>query len=401
MDGSPPPRVLHLRTVSGKGGGPEKTLLNSPRFLRGAYELRLAYIRPAVDPDYDLPARARRLGVDLVDIPERGPVDPRTLWRLAGAIRQFRPAILHAHDYKTDILAVLLGRLLRVPVVMTTLHGYVTRGGRLEIYYWLDRWALRRMDHVVAVSPDLHGLVAGLGIPPGRCSLVENAIDAAEYRRAGPIAAAKARLGLDPDRLVVGAVGRLSPEKGFDVLIRSAGRLRAAGLDVAVIIAGEGRQRGDLRALAEGLGLGDRVHLLGHRADTVGLYEAMDAFALSSLREGLPNALLEAMALEVPVVATRVAGVPRLVEDGLSGLLVDPGAEDDLTRALARLLGDPGLRARLGVQGRATVEARYSFEARMRKIRAIYDDLLGRASPGPPIPRGDDAPAIAGAAAAP
>jgi glycosyltransferase involved in cell wall biosynthesis len=381
MEG-PLPRVLHLRTVSGKGGGPEKTLLNSPRFLRGAYELRLAYIRPAADPEYDMPERARAMGVDLVDIPERGPADPRTLARLAGEIRRFRPAILHAHDYKTDILSVVLGRLLRVPVVMTTLHGYVTRGGRLEVYYRADRWALRRMDHAIAVSEDLHGLLAGIGVPPGRCSLVENAIDADQYRRTGPAAAAKARLGLDPDRPVVGAVGRLSPEKGFDVLIRAAGRLRAAGLDPQVIIAGEGRQRGDLEALAGGLGLGGRVHLLGHRADTPALYEAMDAYALSSLREGLPNALLEAMAMEVPVVATRVAGVPRLVEDGAGGLLVAPGSEDDLTRALARLLGDPELRARLGRGGRAAVAGRYSFEARMQKVRALYDELLGQRSPG-------------------
>src|SRR5262249_41949557 len=126
--------VLHLRTVSGRGGGPEKTLLNSPRFLDDRYDVRLAYIRPAYDPAYDLPARAKVMGVHLTDIPERGPADPRAVWRLARAIMSFQPEILHAHDYKTNFLGLLLGRCFGIRTI-TTLHGYVTRGGRLELYY--------------------------------------------------------------------------------------------------------------------------------------------------------------------------------------------------------------------------------------------------------------------------
>src|SRR5262249_19681299 len=106
------------------------------------------------------------------------------------------------------------------------------------------------------------------------------------------------------------------------------------------------------------------------------LYEAMDLFALSSLREGLPNVLLEAMALETPVVATRIAGIPRLIRDGENGLLVEPGDEDSLTRGLTRLLGDPGLGARFSRAGRRTVETGYGFEVRMQKVRALYDGLL-------------------------
>ena len=162
-----------------------------------------------------------------------------------------------------------------------------------------------------------------------------------------------------------------------------------------MIIAGEGRQRGTLEALAEGLGLGDRVLLLGHREDTVAVYEAMDAFALSSLREGLPNALLEAMAMEVPVVATRVAGVPRLVEDGLSGLLVEPGSEDDLTRVPGPAAGGPCPAGPAGAAGaRRPSRRRYSFEARMRKIRrsttpswAGIGGWRQRAPPGPIVDR--------------
>jgi len=370
-----PPRILHLRTITGKGGGPEKTLLNSPRFLRGEYALRLAYIRPESDRDYDMPERALALGVDLVDIPERGPADPRTLLRLAREIRDFRPDLLHAHDYKTNVLSVLLGRWHRIPVV-TTLHGYVARGGRLEAYYQVDRCALGRMDHVIAVSEDLHRTTLALGVAPSRCSLVENAIDAEQYRRTRTAREAKVRLGIDPDRPVVGSVGRLAPEKGYETLIRSVDRLVREGHDVGLLIAGEGDQRPGLQALIADLGRSDRFRLLGHKPDLMDFYQAIDVFASSSLREGLPNALLEAMAMEVPVVATRIAGIPRLIDHGENGLLVPPGCVPGLAGGLASLLGDAGLRARLGRSGRRTVEARFGFDARMRKIRAIYDGIL-------------------------
>jgi glycosyltransferase involved in cell wall biosynthesis len=324
-----------------------------------------------------MPARAHQLGVDLVDIPEHGPADLRTLWKLTREIKDFRPDLLHAHDYKTNALSLLLGRWFRLPV-MTTLHGYVTRGGRLEFYYQLDRRVLRRMSHIVAVSDDLYQMLAYLGVAPSRRSLVENAIDTIEYSRVLSSEAAKERLGLVPGRPVVGAVGRLSPEKGFDILIRACDRLLKSGLDIELLIVGEGKQRPQLEALISELGCSERIRLLGHRSDTVELYQAMDVFVLSSLREGLPNVLLEALALGVPVVATRVAGIPRLIRHEENGLLAAPGAVEDVAGCLARLIDDAALRAKLGRAGRQMVEERYSFEARMEKIRAIYDNILDR-----------------------
>jgi glycosyltransferase involved in cell wall biosynthesis len=214
------------------------------------------------------------------------------------------------------------------------------------------------------------------GVTTSRCVLIENAIDTTAFRRQHDRAEAKGQLGLPPHRLFIGAVGRLSEEKGFDLLIQSVDHLRRAGLDVGLILAGEGGCRSKLEALIAQLGLGGRVHLLGYQADTRPLYEAMDVYALSSFREGLPNVLLEAMALGVPLVATRVGGVARLVTAEEDGLLVEAGDLEALTQALARLLRDPALRDRLSQGGRTTVESRYSFAARMRKIGMLYDDLL-------------------------
>jgi len=371
------PTVLHLRTVTGRGGGPEKTLLASPRFIDGAYQLRLAYVRPVHDPLYDMPARAAKAGATLIDIPERGGIDPRTWRRLVKEVKQCRPALLHAHDYKTNVLGVLLARRFNLPVI-TTLHGYGLGGGRLNWYYRIERWALRRMDRVITVSEELRRYAIKSGVREDRCLLVENAIDTDEYVRTMDRAQARARLGMEPHATVIGAVGRLCAEKAFCNLIRAVRDLCASKTDVELWIVGEGEERPKLERLIRDLGCEQKVRLLGYRADTIDLYQAMDVFALSSVTEASPNVVLEAMALEVPVVATRVASVPQIIEDGVSGLLVDRNDVAGLTRALAMLLSDRDLRTRLAATGRRTIENHYSFAVRMQKISRIYDELLGR-----------------------
>jgi glycosyltransferase involved in cell wall biosynthesis len=244
------------------------------------------------------------------------------------------------------------------------------------VYYRIDQLCLPRYERVICVSDDLLEACLAAGVPAKNCVLLENGIDAAEYTRRRTVADAKAALGFPTGGLLIGAVGRLSEEKGFDVLIRSTHALAARGLDVRLVIVGEGDARTGLERLVRELHLGDRVRLAGWQADVRPYFEAMDVFALSSLREGLPNALLEAMALEVPVVSTRVNGVPRLVQDGRNGFLVNAGDQEGLTTALAGLVKNDALRELFRSAGRRTVETRYSFATRMQRLKRLYDELL-------------------------
>jgi glycosyltransferase involved in cell wall biosynthesis len=279
--------------------------------------------------------------------------------------------------------------------LVTTVHGWGVKGSlRTEAYYALDRWLLRHYDEVLCVSEDLERRSLDAGVARQRCWHVPNAIDTDEYRRRRPAAVVKRELGVPAQRLVIGAVGRLSPEKAFDLLIEVVADLHAgrgptagaSGLDLELWIVGEGGERGRLERRIEELGMSDRVRLLGYRDDTVPLYEAMDVYALSSTREGLPNALLEAMALGLPVVATRIAGVPGLVEDGRYGLLVEPGSAAELSRALETLARDRTLRERLGTEARGTIERSHSFAQRMETVRHIYDRTLASHAPTPHAP---------------
>lgn len=374
------PRIMHLRTVTGKGGGPEKTLLNSPRFLQDRYDVQLVYIRPSNDAEYDMPERARKMGVSLVDIPEDGAADLRTLQRLAKSIQEFRPDLLHAHDYKTNVLGVVLKSWFRLPCI-TTLHGYVSKSSRLSTYYRIDRFALKRMDYVIAVSDDLLDVIRSLGLPEDRYSLIRNGIDTEGFIRRNNPSVARSKLGLPVEPLTIGAVGRLAQEKGFDLLIDSLGELRRSGYDVQLVIVGDGNERSELLSRAHKAGCADFVHLVGHQSEVIPFYEAFDIFALSSLREGLPNVALEAMSMEVPVVGTNVGGMAQLIKHKQSGLLIPPQDVEAMYGALKQLLDDPALRIEFAEAARKNVECNFSFRVRMDRVAAVYDKLLNRTAP--------------------
>lgn len=372
------PMILHTRVVCGAGGGPEKTILHSPAFLAPlGYDAVCVYMHPPGDPGFEeLSRRAEELGAPLIGVEDRGAWDLRVPKRLLALCREHRVAVWHGHDYKSNALGLLLHRFWPMRLA-STVHGWGVLGGRRSLYYKIDRLCLRRYERVICVSDDLREQCLRAGTPADRCVVIDNGIDCRRFRRQAATSEAKRRLGFDSARLLVGSVGRLSSEKGFDGLIRAVDRLARGGADVALAIAGEGDQRARLEALTAELDCRDRVHLLGYRSDTIELYQAMDVFVLNSLREGLPNVVLEAMAMEVPLLATRIAGVPKLVEHETNGLLIDPGDSDRLVTELGRLLKDADLRASLAAAARKTVEQKYSFAARMEKIRDIYDQLLG------------------------
>ena len=378
--------VLHTRVVTDTGGGPDKTILFSAPFLAESnYWLAAAYMHPPEDEGFEqVRSRAKAAGCPLISVPDRGPLDRSVLRQMLAICKRYNVRIWHSHDYKSNLLGLLLRPFWNMKLV-TTVHGWVKHTSRTPLYYRVDRWCLPFYHHVVCVSDDLMERALKLGVPPQRCTLVHNAIDDGVFRRLYAPETSELRAsgvveggGVVPKgRLVIGAVGRLSPEKAFNNLIRATHVLLQEGLDVELWIAGQGDSHDELKVLIDHLGLRDRVRLLGFWSDTIQLYHAMDLFVLSSLREGLPNVVLEAMAMGVPVVSTRVAGVPKMITDGETGMLCPIGNIDLLANAMRRVLVDESLRERLAVNGRALIEQEYSFTKRMAKVKAIYNDVLG------------------------
>lgn len=372
--------VLHTRVVTGVGGGPEKTiLLSAPHLADSDYWLAAAYMHPPGDPGFaTLRRRAAELESPLISVADRGALDWRVVRELVRLCKHYRVAIWHGHDYKSNFLGLVVRKFWSMKLV-STVHGWVKQTRRTPLYYAIDRHSLKRYDHVICVSEDLHDRVVECGALQERVSTVRNAIDAEVFRRqhASTEAALRRHHNVPPGRLVLGAVGRLSPEKGFMSLIRATARVVRGGHDVELWIAGEGDERDVLARLIDELGLHGRVRLLGFCNDVLALYEALDVFVLSSGREGLPNVVLEALAMRVPLVSTRVAGIPHLLEDRVHGILCDTDHLDGLTRAITEIVTAPELRGRLAEAGRQLVESSLSFRERMRKVEAIYDTVLG------------------------
>ena len=367
--------MLHTRVVTGSGGGPDKTILNSPRFLADEYDMVCAYMRPNGYPGFaELTRRGEAKGATVLGIDDDGALDIGVIRRFRDLCRSIKPDIWHGHDYKSNLLGLLLRRHHPMHLI-TTVHGWVTRDWKLPIYYAVDRACLKRYDRVVAVSPDLHAASIKAGVKPERCTYLPNGVDTEDFRRRTAIEDAKAaQFGAPRERIVFGAAGRLSGEKGFHFLIRAFAAVRKE-IDALLWIAGEGPQRAELLALIRELGLESSVKLLGFQSDVRPLYEGTDVFMLSSLREGIPNVVLEAMAYGLPIVSTPIAGLSELIEDGKTGRLVTAGEVAPLSNAMLELARAPETRQAFGAHARTCVETRFSFRNRMEGMRQVYHSL--------------------------
>ena len=283
------------------------------------------------------------------------------------------------HGYKAALLGRPAARRAGTPVLAVS-RGWTWENWKVRAYTALDRVHLRAFDHVVAVSDGQARKCRRAGVPPNRLSVIRNSARLSAFDGPADPAARQTLLGLFPaaPEFVLVAAGRLSPEKGFADLIRAmrpvAERFASAGL----VIFGDGEERPALEALAAKLGLAGRVVMPGFRRDLDALWPAADLAVLSSESEGLPNVLLEASAAGVPVVATRVGGVPEVVADGLTGWLVRPRDPAALGGALVAALSDPaGMRAR-GAAGRLKMEREFTFAAQAGAYRQLLAGLPGR-----------------------
>ena len=370
-----PIRVLELRSVRGTGGGPEKTILLSaaahdPRAVR----VTVCYIRDARDTIFQIDTIARQLGIDYLEVPERHSFDPSIWSHLVRVIRDRRIQVVHAHEYKTDLLALLLARATGT-IPLATVHGWSGDSRRQRLYYYCDRKLLRFYPLVITVSEPFRQTLLAEGLDPARVRRITNGIDHEVFRRLPEVrTATRASLGVPLGAIVVGAVGRLEPEKRFDLLIRAAAGLMPQ--EVHVVIAGEGSERPRLEALARQLGIVDRVQLPGHRSDALSIHNALDVYVQTSVREGIPNALLEAMAVETPIVATEVGGTSELIIDRVHGLLVPSGDVAALTDGIVATLVDPDAAALRTAAARRRVEMELSFAARLATIERVYAELV-------------------------
>jgi glycosyltransferase involved in cell wall biosynthesis len=299
---------------------------------------------------------------------------------------------VHAHEYKTDLVAWLLSKVETV-IPMATAHGWTGHSARERwLYYPIDKRLLALFPKVLSVSEDIRQELLRRGAQPERVTTVLNGIDHERFRRdRSREKTIRSQLGVRDDDIVIGAVGRLEPQKRFDLLIEAVRALHTTHRSLQLLIVGDGSLRDDLTGHIERLGLQASCRLLGQRPDIVDLHHAFDVFVQSSDYEGTPNAVLEAMALETPVVATNAGGTAQLIRHQIDGLIVPSGQLQPLVAAIDSLVTDRRTAEAYQRSARRRVETDLSFDARMAAVEAVYVELFqrrGHANHKSPLPAG-------------
>ena len=365
--------IVHL-TASRFFGGPERQMLELAKSLQDGYESVFVSFREAGLCEAFL-EEVRRVGFEGIALKHDTPRLFAAGRELVQLLRRQNAAILCCHGYKADLLGLIAARCVRIPVVAVS-RGWTGESTRVRLYERVDRFVLRWMDRAICVSEGQARKVRQSGVTSRRAIVIRNAVRTErfaepreEYRRH-----LRELFRRQPD-LIVGAAGRLSPEKGFDVLVDAAVEVVRAEKSVGFVLFGDGGMRRALASQVEAQGLGGRFVFAGFRRDFDHYLPHLDLLVLPSFTEGLPNVVLEAFAAGVPMVATAVGGTPEIIQDAENGYLVPPGNARPLAARILDLLSDDAARRAMGASGRERVRHHFSFSAQARSYELLFDSL--------------------------
>ena len=368
-------RIVHLM-ASPFFGGPERQMLGLARHLPDRYESRFVSFAEAgrCAPFMEQVERSGFVGHVLQHNAPRMRQAANEVTRL---LLRWKADVLCCSGYKPDILGWWAARQAGIPAVSVS-HGWTSATWKVRVNETCDRLVIRWMDAVVCVSLAQADKVKRAGVQESRIAVIQNAVGEEAFAPADTAYARTLRdLFRSSPRWIVGAAGRLSPEKGFGDLVEAAAIVVRSRPDVGFVVFGDGPLRAQLAERIAALGLTDRFILAGFRDDVAKFLPHLDLLVLPSLTEGLPVILLEAFAAGTPVVATSVGGIPEVVEERVSGSLVEPGQPMGFAERVLAMFGEHIDRQRMGQAGRERVRRDYAFSTQSLKYQALFDRLTG------------------------
>ena len=374
--GGSPPKVLHLINSRGLYGA-ERVLVNLIAATdRNRYFPQFCLLQTMNCPNQELLDTVASKQVQLHVMPCRRWIDPAAVRQLRKMLKEEHIDIIHCHGMKARLygLLVIPGTSVRT---ITTHHNWVRSSLIETCFELLDAFYIRFYPKIVAVSHEVQQDMRRYLISAKKIQVIINGIDMQEFRRnhkAGE--RIRREFGISKEDHFIGAIGRISPEKGQKYFIEAAAQVLNSCPQAYFVLVGDGRQAKEMKAYAEVLGIAGRVIFAGFRADIADWYSALDMFVLPSLLEGTPMALLEAMSAGLPVVAADVGGVGRIVQDGKNGVLVPSANADELARGMKCLLADSTWAAQLAKNGFCTVASRYSVEKMADNYMKLYDEVV-------------------------
>jgi glycosyltransferase involved in cell wall biosynthesis len=370
-----PVRVLHLRD-SPWIDGPGRTILETAtRIDRSRVDYQVGVFVSNPNETHPLVAELQKRGLPVHAIPDRGGLGSELVQRIVKLIDELDIEVLHTSEFRSNVLAAMIRRRRAVKIV-STVHGWIANDLRGKLYSLGDRLVLRGFDRVILVSYAMRRRIPAWWLPDTRLRVLRNALMTETYGQ--DLLSAQRRVP-DPRRDVrLLNVGRLSVEKGQVLLLRAVAALMSEYPGLRLSFAGIGPLEQQLRAHAVKLGVADRVEFLGFVRDMPRLYAASDLVVQSSLTEGMPNVILEAVYLGIPVVATDVGGTREIVRHGVNGFLVRRGSMSELREAIRKYLSSPASLVATASKGRSLIEAEFSYPARTAMQTDLYEELIRR-----------------------
>jgi glycosyltransferase involved in cell wall biosynthesis len=367
--------------------GPAKNLIEFAQRAREkdkgmpAVDLSVAAYRRGEDAESAFIQAARRADVTVDIIHERGRFDRSVVGQVRRIVAERNPDIIQTHNVKSHFFLRWSG-LWHERAWLAFHHGYTAEDFKMRCYNAANRWSLRAPRHVITVCGPFVEQLVGQGVPRASITVLHNSVRPFPPVRAEVVREARALLPVPEDTPLIVSIGRLSREKGHVDLLEALAQVRAAGAAFHGVFVGEGVERNRIEATRSRLGLENQVTLAGLQHDVRPYYAMAQIAVMASHSEGSPNSLLEAMAAGLPIVATRVGGIPEIATHEESALLVNAQQPAALSRAIQRLLKDAGLRERLSAAAKSAA-AGYSPDAYRRSLTAIYQRVLGAAKGGP------------------
>jgi len=368
------PRILHLISSSGFLGAENVVLELAKESAAMGHWATIGLLENLNKLHLELAEVASAYGLTVEIFSCRGRFDPRTMFKIRDFIRTNRPNLLHSHGYKGNFYGLIASRC-KVPWLVTN-HNWLRTTRSLKIYARLDSFLIRFADKVVAVSDEIGAELLAAGVPARKLEVIDNGIDLTRFSCRKTNGALKQSFGFAKNSKVIGTVGRLSEEKGHIHLLHAAHATISSFPQARFLIVGEGNQRTKLQQQTIDLGLADKVIFTGTRKDIPDLMSILDLFVLPSLKEGMPMVLLEALAARLPVIASAVGAIPKILTHGQTGFLVHPADPGELTEAIVTLLLNEELARSIANAGHKKVNADFSAQTMAIKYHERYRELL-------------------------
>lgn len=367
-------RVLHLVSSGGLFGA-ERVIINLATRTKDAV-CYVGAVHNVHNPHLEVIDEAKDLGLYTVVFKSSGQLDLSTVFKIKRFLREADIDIIHTHNYKSDLLGFWASRLAGKKWVGTN-HVWHSTDGKLKFYETLDAFFLKFADKVTGVSQEIKDDLLRKGFKDAQVAVIDNGIHIEKFQNGVPAAELKRTLfHLNEHDFVIAIVGRLAKEKGHDIFLQAVKTIVEQYPNVKCLIIGDGPLRSELETVTADLGLSKNMIFAGIRNDMPRVYAMCDLMVNSSYIEGLPMTILEAMAARVPIIATRVGAVPKVIDDQKNGIALEPGDAGTLAKAMRELIADGQKRKRFADAAYKDVCERFSDRRMAERYRDIYREVL-------------------------